>query len=481
MTCLAPLIRATTREARELRSPGTAHLTGVCGSGMKGLARLLIDAGWQVSGSDTSPLVDTLQSLQARGFCFHQGHASEHLPASTDVLIYSAAIGPENPERCLARAWGIPERSYSQMLGRWMADRQGVAIAGTHGKSTTTAMAATILTEAGWQPSAIFGADLCSTGHSSWSGRGDLFVVESCEFQRSFLDLTPTYGAILGIEPDHFDCYQTTTELEAAFATFASNIARSGFLLVRGDDAATVSVSRAARAEVLTFGLSPDADWWATDLRPDGDGTRFRLFRRGRFVSELRLSIPGRHNVLNAIAAAATCSELGVPAAVLRQSLAEFSGLRRRFEVLGSHRGVTVIDDYAHHPTAVETVLQTARALYGRRRLWAAFQPHQVGRTTALMSDFVRSFQVADRVLIAPVYAARETVTDEPWRVAGELADRINRTGVPAMAATSLDHLAEVLDDGPQPGDVLVTMGAGDIHRIHHARVRRIQRHSAAG
>jgi UDP-N-acetylmuramate--alanine ligase len=460
---------------------GQAHLTGVCGTGMKGLARLLIDRGWDVSGSDLSPLADTLQPLLQRGLRFHQGHETEHLPRTADLLIHSAAIGPENPERLAATDYGIPQVTYSQMLGRLMAESRGVAIAGTHGKSTTTAMTASILTDAGRQPTAIFGADLCATGQSSWSGRGDLFVVESCEFQRSFLDLSPEYGAILGVEPDHFDCYSEPSELLGAFSEFAGHIARSGFLLVRGDDDAALAASRSASAEVLTFGLRPDADWWAADVRTAGFGARFRLFRRGHYVTEIRLGVPGRHNVLNAIAAAAICSELGVPAGAIRHSLADFMGLKRRFEVLGSWRGVTVIDDYAHHPTAVETVLQTARDLYGRRRIWAAFQPHQVGRTTALMADFARSFRLADRVVIAPVYAAREVVTDEPQRLANELARRIDDLGPPAVSCTSLDRLAGVLDDGLRPGDVLVTMGAGDIHRIHYASSRRVQRHSAAG
>jgi UDP-N-acetylmuramate--alanine ligase len=460
---------------------GRAHLTGVCGTGMKGLARLLIDRGWDVTGSDVSPLADTLQALLPRGFRFHQGHAAGHLPTTADLLIHSAAIGPDNPERLAATELCIPQLTYSQMLGRLMADRRGVAIAGTHGKSTTTAMTATILTDAGRQPTAIFGADLCTTGQSSWSGRGDLFVVESCEFQRSFLDLSPTYAAILGVEPDHFDCYRQPSELHAAFSEFAAKVSRSGFLLVRGDDEVALTASRAASAEVLTFGLRPDADWWAADVRTAGFGARFRLFRRGQYVTEIRLGVPGRHNVLNAIAAAAIASELGVSATAIRQSLAEFSGLKRRFEVLGSWRGVTVIDDYAHHPTAVETVLQTARDLYGRRRVWAAFQPHQVGRTAALMTEFAQSFRRADRVVIAPVYAAREAVTNEPQQLADELAQRIDACGPAAWSCNSLDRLAGVLDDGLRPGDVLVTMGAGDIHRIHHASTRRVPRHSAAG
>ncbi|HUQ72163.1 MAG TPA: UDP-N-acetylmuramate--L-alanine ligase, partial [Planctomycetaceae bacterium] len=438
-----PVSLPRTREAS-----GRAHLVGVCGSGMKGLAHLLVGLGWQVTGSDVSPLADTLHPLRARGFRFVQGHTADQLPRDADVLIHSAAIGSDNLERIAARELGISQMTYSQMLGRLMLDRRGVCVAGTHGKSTTTAMTATILTDAGRQPSAIFGADLCSTGQSSWSGRGDLFVVESCEFQRSFLDLSPQCAAILGVEPDHFDCYRNRDELLAAFSGFAANVSPSGFLLLRAEDAAAMEAGRAAKSEVLTFGWTSDADWWANDVRSLGFGSRFRLFRRGQYVTEIQLDVPGRHNVMNAVAAAAMCSELGVSAPAIRHSLAEFSGLKRRFDVLGSWRGVTVIDDYAHHPTAVTTTLQTARDLYGRRRIWAAFQPHQVGRTAALMPDFARSFRLADHVVIAPVYAAREAVTDEPLRLAEELARQVNAEGPPAMACNSLDQLAGVLDDG---------------------------------
>jgi len=456
-----------------------AHLVGVCGSGMKGLAQLLFQQGWRITGSDLSPLAESLRSLP--GFRFFQGHTAAHLPPDIEMLIHSAAIGPENPERVAARERGVPQFSYSQMLGRLMANRDGVCIAGTHGKSTTTAMTASILEEGGWQPSAIFGADLRSNGRSSWSGRGDLFVTESCEFQRSFLDLTPQHAMILSVEPDHFDCYRSRDELQGAFAEFAARVAPTGLLLVRAEDDSAMAAGRETPATVLTFGLTDESDWCAADIRPNGFGSRFRLFRRGQYVTEILLNVPGRHNVLNALAAAALCAELGVPTAAIRSSLSDFAGLKRRFDVLGSWRGVTLIDDYAHHPTAVATTLQTARELYGRRRIWAAFQPHQVSRTRALMPDFARSFRLADQAVIAPVYAARETVSDEPLQLAEELAAQINDFGPPALACSSLDQLAEVLDDGLRPGDVLLTMGAGDIHRIHYACSRRIQRHSAAG
>jgi UDP-N-acetylmuramate--alanine ligase len=458
-----------------------AHLVGVCGSGMQGLARLLWDWGWELSGSDARPPTPAIAALIEAGFKFYHPQAATPWSDRADLLIYSPAIGADHPERMAARRNGIVECSYPQMLGRIMRDRRGVSIAGTHGKSTTTAMTASILRDAGRQPSAIFGSELIEGGVSSWSGTGDLFVVESCEFARGFWELSPRYAAILSVEPDHFDCFATTAELVDAFAGFAARVDRAGLLLARHDDPLAMEASRACPAEVLTFGWSEEADWWAGDLRRTAVGTRFRLFRRGQYITEVQLSVPGRHNVLNAVAAAALASELGVSAAAIRGSLQEFAGIRRRFERLGSWRGVTLVDDYAHHPTAVEAALQTAREMYGRRRLVCAFQPHQVSRTRALLAEFARSFRLADRVWVVPVFAAREQVTNEPDELARRLTDQIAQEGPSAEFASSLDQLVRALEDGLRPGDVLLTLGAGDVDRVHHAFTRRILRNSAAG
>jgi len=459
--------------------PQRAHLVGVCGTGMHGLARLLWDWGWTLSGSDLQPATVVVESLVQAGLKFHCGHAAEQLPVDADLLIYSPAIPADNPERRAAAERGLPQLSYTQMLGRLMQHRSGVCIAGTHGKSTTTAMAASILSGADWHASAIFGAELCDSGLSSWAGTGDLFVVESCEFQRGFWDFAPQHAAILSVEADHFDCFATQDDLLDAFRGFAERVSPDGVLMVRHEDAGAVEASRAASAEVLTFGWTEDADWWAGDVRRSPLGTRFRLFRRGQFVTELQLPVPGRHNVLNALAASALAFEIGVPAATIRGRLQEFPGIRRRFERIGSFRGVTLVDDYAHHPTAVEATLQTARDMYGHRRLVCAFQPHQVSRTQALLSDFARSFRLADRVLVAPVFAARERVRDEPIELSRRLAREIAGQGPSAEFSASLDQLVHVLEDDLRPGDVLITLGAGDIDRVHHAFTRRILRHSA--
>lgn len=460
-------------------SPLSAHLVGISGSGMRGLAELLCGLGWTVSGSDLNPLPGCLQHWLYDGLTFHQGHAADHVPPSADVVVYSPAIPASNPERQAAQQRGISELSYTQMLGALMQGRRGVCIAGTHGKSTTTALTATILTDAGLHPSAIFGAERCDHGRSAWGGRGDLFVVESCEFQRSFLEFSPQFAAILNVEPDHFDCFADPREMVAAFAEFAAQVRPDGLLLTRAEDAMAREAAQASKAPIVTFGWTMDADWWAGDVRRTASGSRFRIFRRGQYVTELMLPLIGKHNILNALAAAALCYEIGVPAAAIRNSVAEFPGIHRRFEEIGSWRGVTLMDDYAHHPTAVAATLDAIREKFGRRRLCVAFQPHQISRTTALMDDFSHCFSAADQVWITPVFAARETVNSEPTAVSEELVRRLKRHGIAAEFSPSLDQLVTVLEDGLRPGDVFLTMGAGDIDQVHHAFTRRVSGHSA--
>jgi UDP-N-acetylmuramate--alanine ligase len=456
-----------------------AHLIGVCGSGMRGLARLLQGWGWTLTGSDMQPAPAALEPLVQSGLQFHATHDAGHLSPDAELVIYSPAIADDNPERRAAAARGLPQYSYTQMLGRLMQTRQGVCIAGTHGKSTTTAMAASILHDAGSQSSAIFGAELCDRGISSWGDDGELFVVESCEYQRGFWDYAPHYAAILSVEPDHFDCFATPDDLIDAFCGFAARVAPDGVLLVRHEDDTALEVSGQCPAEVLRFGWTEEADWWAEGLRRTAFGSRFRLFRRGQFITEVQLSQPGRHNVLNALAAAALCYEIGVSPAAIRAGLQDFAGIHRRFELVGSWRGVTLVEDYAHHPTAVETTLQTAREVFGHRRIVCAFQPHQVSRVRMLLPEFARSFRLADRVLVSPVFAARERTKDEPVELARQLARRIEQQGPQAEFAPSLDRLIRVLEDDLQPGDVLLTLGAGDIDRVHHALTRRVPGHSA--
>lgn len=481
-TTPVPLISALPSPAG--RRPA-AHLVGIGGAGMKALAELLVGLGWKVTGSDARES-DALDRMRGQGLKVFAGHDDAALPPVVDLLVHSPAVGPENPERAEAARRNLPQLTLSEMLGALTAGRVGVAVTGTHGKSTTTAMVATILRRAGKDPSAAFGAELCGSGRSGWAGDGELLVVEGCEYRRSFLALRPTHAAILNVEADHFDCYADLPAVKAAFGEFGSLLPPHGVLLVRGDCPPAMEAASAASARVVTFSAEPTGDYWATDLRPVEGGTRFRVFRRGEYLAQVTLRVPGEHNVTNALAAAALCCELGVSPSDIREGLWEFRGIRRRFEAVGSWRGRLLIDDYAHHPTAVRAVLEATRRQYPGRRICCAFQPHQVSRTLALLPEFAASLALADGVLLAPIYAARESSpAAQSSRAAAEaearLVDAVNAAGTPARLLPSLDLLPDAVDHDTRPGDVLVTMGAGDIDRVHHEFSRRLRRHHAAG
>ncbi len=472
------------------REISAIHLVGICGSGMKALAELAVGLGWKVSGSDTQPTSPALKAMAKRGLRIHQGHQDHFLPTNADVLVHSPAVSPSNPECQMAARLGIPQMSYNQMLGHLMRQKTGICIAGTHGKSTTTAMTAQVLSHAGLEPSAIIGAEMCeSTVHnakgnippgSGWAGAGQYFLVESCEYQRNFLEYHPRFAAITGVEPDHFDYYQNFADTKAAFSEFAAQVEPAGVLVIKHECAASREAAASANCDVATYSRKPGADWWAADVKRSEEGVRFRVFYHGWYFCEITLQVPGLHNIENALVATAISHYAGVDPADIRDSLARFAGVKRRFEHRGSWRGITLIDDYAHHPTAVETTLRTARECFGNRKIWCVFQPHQLSRLRALMPEFSTAFSQADRVIIAPVFAAREAAIEESDLAAKELAQKIRECGVSAEFGASLDQILGTLDDNARPGDVLLTMGAGDINRIHHEFHRRLQRHPGA-
>lgn len=460
-------------------SAPSAHLVGICGAGMKALSEVLVGLGWSITGSDLeAPAVPA--ALQRRGMRIHRGHHQHFLPRGADLVIHSPAVTAENPEIAYARQLAIPVFSYSQMLGHLMRGRTGISIAGTHGKSTTTAMVATILDDAGLQPTAVIGAELAGRSQSGWAGPGDAIVVESCEYKRSFLDLHPKIAAILNVEPDHFDCYPALADTVNAFRDFASQVDSAGMLVVPADDASTKDLITSASADYATFSFKPGANWWATDIRASGGNSRFRVFHDGKFFAEINLQVPGRHNVMNALAATAVSHYAGVKANEIRDALRDFAGIRRRFERIGSWKGITIIDDFAHHPTAVRMTLAAAREEFGQRRLIVAFQPHQASRTESLMDDFAESFCVADQVIVVPAFAARESPSRKPEESSQELARRMGEFNSDVTYVESLDRLMATIEDAARPGDVLITMGAGDIDRVHHEFHRRFQRHNAS-
>ncbi len=454
------------------------HLVGVGGSGMKALAEVLLDLGEAVSGSDADPAPDTLHSLRQQGATVFKGHAADHVGPSVEQLVYSPAIPKDNVERVEAARRGIPEASYPEAIAELTRGKRTIAVAGTHGKSTTTAMLGHLLHGTEFNPLVLCGAECINTGRNGWLGTGDWAVVEACEYRRHFLGLTPEIAVILGIEPDHFDSFPTLDAAADAYREFAARVTDGGQVIFSDDCPLVRECVATTTSGKTSFGFHPTADWTVGDAARTPEGWQFTLMHQGTQIGEFHLPRPGRHDVHNALAALAAAVTIGVSVDVLQQRLADFRGLKRRFEMIGMRNGVTLIDDYAHHPTEVAAVLATAQALsrsaMSRRRIWCAFQPHQVMRTRRLFDEFVAALSLADRVMVMPAFTARESDQPAARDVSRELAAHLTALGCRARMVMSLDHLRETMETFTRPGDIFLTLGAGDIGRVHYEPAGRI-------
>jgi len=456
------------------------HLVGVAGAGMKALAEWLADSGCCVSGSDTALTPDLRSHFSGHGISATARQGVENLSEPVSAVIHSAAVPDEHPELQEARRRGIRTLSYPEALGTLMRGRVGISVAGTHGKSSTTAMIASILEAAGRDPSVFCGAEAIGAARNGRGGSGPL-VVESCEYRRHFLHLSPQVGVILNIEPDHFDCYATVDEMVEAYRQFAERIPRGGTLVLNRRSPEAPELARSCNGRIAWYSPEPATSGWSASMRNQSGGeVAFDLFHDGSRMGAVRWPHLGGHQIGNAAAAAAVCDVLDVPTDAILAGLESFTGLRRRLEVVGQFRGVTVIDDYAHHPTEIRATLRAVREAYGDRRIRCAFQPHQLSRTRALFDEFASAFADANDVLICPVFGAREVYGSEHVTVSRSLADEITRAGVPARFVPSLDHVSAALETDARPGDVFLVAGAGNIERVCHALSRRLQRNHAA-
>jgi UDP-N-acetylmuramate--alanine ligase len=431
---------------------------------MRSLAEVLWGWGWELSGSDLSAVDSDL--FPWTGTSIHQGHAAEHLPADSELVVASDAVPADSGELCRARELGIPVQSYFQTVGQLMAARDGLAVAGTHGKSTVTAMAARLLVDAGLDPTVVCGAVPIGCRSGGRAGYGPRMLAEACEYRANFLHLRPRHAVILGIEPDHFDYYRSEDELEHAFSRFARSVPSDGLLLAHHDCPATSRATFDAVCPVETFGVAPQADWSARQVSSQGGNYAFTLFQQGLAVCQVRLGVPGRHNLLNAMAAAALAWHQGVAPKVIAAGLSAFAGLRRRLERLPPWSGVLRVDDYAHHPTEVSASLEAVRQMHPGRRVWCVFQPHQASRTEHLLDELAQSLQNADKVLVAEIFRAREPGPRQGEVTAADLAERARALGADASHLPGRHRILRRLKTNLRPGDVLITMGAGDIGRI---------------
>ncbi len=449
------------------------HLIGVGGSGMRALAKMLLERGATISGSDRLS-GGAIERLRERGASIQIGQCAENLPDLCDLVVHSAAIHEQNPELLAARRRGIEVIKYSRMLGRLMAERVGIAVSGTHGKSTTTAMVAYTLHAAGADPSFVVGAIVPQLGGPSGVGGGRHFVAEACEYDRSFLDLSPRLAAILNIEEDHLDCYEDLDAILEAFRSFAALVPPEGVLIANGEDRKVVEATAAVSCEVETFGLSQTCTWRGSDLRSDRGRHAMTVLLKGREFCRLAVPLPGLHNVYNALAAVGLLHHAGVAGERIAELLGGFAGAYRRMTLKGRPGGITVLDDYAHHPTEIAATLRAIRDFYEPDRLLCVFQPHQHSRTRFLLKDFARSFALASEVIVPDIYFVRDSEREKDHISSEDLVAQIRLHGGAASYVETFERIVHYLQQRLRPGDLVVTMGAGNIWEVADEVVRRL-------
>lgn len=443
---------------------------------MRGAARVLLRERALVSGSDRNDS-GALVELRQHGATIGIGQSVGNLPQSCDLVVRSAAVPDSNPEVLAARQRGIPVIKYSELLGLLMGRKTGIAVAGTHGKSTTTAMITYVLRQAKCDPSFVIGAGVAQLSGGSGVGDGEHFVVEACEYDRSFLNLRPKLATILNVDEDHLDCYRGgLDEIVEAFRAFAGLVPEDGMLVVNGEDRSAVRAVQGLGVPVETFGFEGQFDWRAEVLESRTGCCRFLAHRSGRPFTEVQLSIPGRHHVANALASMAICHHCGIEPEIMAQALGEFRGAHRRLTLRGQVAGVNVVDDYAHHPKEIQVTLRAAREYYQPRRMFVVFQPHQHSRTRFLLNDFATSFGAADVVIVPEIYFVRDSETERDLIDARDLVEQIHLRGGEARYEPDFEKIASQLCREVRTGDLVITMGAGNVWQVADALLRCLSR-----
>lgn len=444
--------------------PERVHFIGIGGISMSGLAEILMDEGFPVSGSDAHES-ELTQHLADRGAKVFIGQKAGNITDDIHVVVYTAAIHPDNPEFAAAAKKNLPMLTRAELLGQLMRNyRYAVGIAGTHGKTTTTSMVTEILLAADQDPTISVGGILNSIGGNIRVGGSKLFVTEACEYTNSFLSFFPNMEIILNIEEDHMDFFKDIDDIRSSFRRFAAKVPKDGLVVIGADIDNWQEIVEGLPCQVVTFGRNRDALYQAADIVFDEYARAgFDLMIGGKKVDRITLGVPGEHNVYNALAAIALCRALEIDMADIKKGLAGFTGTNRRFEKKGEICGVTIIDDYAHHPREIQATLAAARK-YPHRKLWCVFQPHTYSRTKAFLDQFAEALSGADEVVLADIYAARET--DDLGISSKDIADRIQALGIRAHHFKSFDEIEKFILENCINGDLLITMGAGDIVKV---------------
>ena len=444
------------------KKPIHIHFIGIGGISMSGLAEILLDEGFTVSGSDSkeSPLT---KNLEEKGAIVYYGQRSSNLTSDVDLVVYTAAIHPQNPELLAAHEMNLPLLTRAELLGQIMNNYDTpIAISGTHGKTTTTSMISQIMLDHNEDPTLSIGGILKSIQGNIRIGKSGYFVTEACEYTNSFLSFNPKIAVILNIEEDHMDFFKDINDIRASFRKFAELLPEDGTLIINSDITNMSEITKDLKCRVITYGTS--GDYYPADIEYDSAShPTFTLMYQGNALGRIHLSVPGMHNIMNAIASLALALLVKIPLNDAGESLSRFTGTNRRFEVKGKIGDVTVIDDYAHHPTEIRATLSAARH-YPHNTIWCVFQPHTYTRTKAFFDDFAQALTIADKVVLADIYAARET--DTLGMSSQLLADAIRDKGTDCYYFSTFDEIENFLLENCIAGDLLITMGAGDIVKV---------------
>ncbi|MBQ7385266.1 MAG: UDP-N-acetylmuramate--L-alanine ligase [Ruminococcus sp.] len=431
------------------------HFVGIGGSGMCPLAEILYSEGFIITGSDCNES-DTLDRIKNMGIKVFEGHFAENVK-NTELVVYTAAVKSDNPELVAAKELGIPCLERSVMLG--IVTRRynrSVAVAGTHGKTSTTAMISQILIGSGFDPSAIIGGKLNAIGGNSYVGQSDIIVCEACEYVDTFLQLTPYLSVVLNIDADHLDYFKNLDNIKSSFKKFANQTTHA--VIYCGDDENSTDTFKELNLEKITFGVGENCDYRAVNIISNGMHQSFDLYYKNDFIATVKLVVPGRHNIMNALAASAAAHHLGATGKEIAENLEKFTGVHRRFEVLGVTRGITVADDFAHHPTELTAVLTSAMNM-GFNKVWAIFQPHTYSRTAILLDDFAKALSIPDEIIISEILAVRETNTYNIYST--DLGAKIEGS----HCIDTFEEITEFILKNAKEGDLVLTMGGGNVYR----------------
>ncbi|MCM8804064.1 MAG: UDP-N-acetylmuramate--L-alanine ligase [Candidatus Omnitrophica bacterium] len=454
-----------------IKNATRVHLIGIGGIGVSGLAKILVHMGKKVSGSDNN-YSNIIKKLKKKGIKVYLGQKEENIKEDINLVIHSQAILPDNPEYKKAKELNIPILSYPQAVGEIMREKRGITIAGTHGKTTTSALIVNLLKRLHFSPSFLIGGEIINMGNSG-VGNGEFLIVEGCEYKRSFLNYFPEISIVTNIEKDHLDYYKDIEDIKSAFSKFINNTKHNGILIYFAEDKNINDIIKEVKTKKISYGFTL-GDLKGLNFKIRNMETEFECYYKEKRLGKIKINLWGKHNTLNSLAAIGVGIYLGLLWEEIKEGLESFKGVHRRCEILGNKDGITVIDDYGHHPTEIKATLECIKQVFPNRRLIVVFQPHQYSRTRFLLKDFASSFSLADKVVVPDIYFVRDSLIEKKLVNAEILVEKIRKNCKEAIYLPTFKEIVEYLCEIKRKGDVILTIGAGPIDKVAKEFLKRI-------